>query len=317
MTTTKQTLKNMPSQEEVFRLFLEKSLTTGDKLSPKSIKEYEKRYKTVSKHINIFEDDEDKILQFLDKIDNPNTTSNKAFLILKIRRAFDKPYKKIETMRENLKDDIVRRRKMKSKEYTKSLISYTELVDELEKLKGTGLPFIFNFFHVKYGLRNRDLNAVIKYKKPKKITENTIVFNPKQRKKELNFYIKDYKTASTYGQKHIIVKDGDLLNEMKILDRRDNSYLIPVKQGQKASDGYLNVLASKYSIHSLGESKIAKILMRHYIDTKQFDRINDLAYYRGTNIGTLYTTYNMYDNIHKDTLQMEMLKKELKKKVNA
>ena len=306
----------METQEKIFKIFYQKSVATGDKLSPKTVKEYEKQYKTISKKIDIL-DDESKIIKYLDEIENPNTKSNKAFLILKIRKAFNSPYGQLEDMRESLKDEITRRRKMKSKEYTKSLISYTELVDKLDKLKGSGLPYIFNYMHVNHGLRNRDLNAIIKFKKPKIITENTIVYNPRQRKKQLDFYITDYKTYSTHGEKHIIITDEDLLNEMKKLNRCDNAYLVPVKQGQKATDGYINVLASKYTIDGLGEAKIAKILMKHFIDTKQFDKVHDLSIERGTNLSTLYTSYNMYDNIHKGELQHQQLKKEIIEKTHG
>lgn len=306
----------MTDQMNAFKIFAQNSYNSNEKLSPKTIKEYEKQYKAITKKIDIL-DDEDKLIAFLNEIENPNTKSNKAFLILKIRRAMDKPYEQIEKMREALKDDIVMRRKMKSKEYTKSLISYTELIEELQKLKGTGLPYIFNHMHVMHGLRNRDLNAIIKYKKPKTITENTIIYNPRQRKKYIDFYIVDYKTHKTHGDKHIVINDKDFLNEMKQLNKADGSYLVSVKQGQKATDGYVNVLASKYSIKSLGEAKIAKILMKHFIDTKQFDKVHDLSEQRGTNLSTLYTTYNMYDNIHKQGLQHEMLKKELREKVSA
>lgn len=294
--------------DDIFKAFAQQ-----ETLSPKSISEYKKQYKTISKKINIF-DDESTIIDFLDKIENPNTKSNKAFIILKLRRALDYPYSKLETMREQLKDDIAIRRKMKSREYIKTLISYTELREELDKLQGTGLPYIFNYMHVMHGLRNRDLNAVIKYKKPKEITENTIVFNPKQRKKELNFYIVDYKTAKTHGMKHITITDKNLLNEMKKLNKQDGGFLIPVKKsGQKSSDGYVNVLASQYSIHGLGEAKIAKILMRHYIDSKRFDQVHKLSEQRGTNLVTLYTSYNMYDNIHKQGLQHKAVQKAVLK----
>lgn len=294
--------------DDIFKAFAQQ-----ETLSPKSISEYKKQYKTISKKINIF-DDESTIIDFLDKIENPNTKSNKAFIILKLRRALDYPYSKLETMREELKDDIAIRRKMKSREYTKTLISYTELREELDKLQGTGLPYIFNYMHVMHGLRNRDLNAVIKYKKPKEITENTIVFNPKQRKKELNFYIVDYKTSKTHGMKHITITDKNLLNEMKKLNKQDGAFLIPVKKsGQKSSDGYVNVLASQYTIHGLGEAKIAKILMRHYIDSKRFDQVHKLSEQRGTNLVTLYTSYNMYDNIHKQGLQHKAVQKAVLK----
>jgi len=290
-----------------------KAFTENETLSPKTISEYKKQYKTISKKINIF-DDESTIVDFLDKIENPNTKSNKAFIILKLRRVLNYPYSKLETMREELKDDIAIRRKMKSREYTKTLISYSELLKELEKLKGTGLAYIFNYMHCMHGLRNRDLNAVIKYKKPKEITENTIVFNPKQRKKQLDFFIVDYKTAKTHGMKHIAITDKSLLDEMKKLNKQDGSFLVPVKKsGEKSSDGYINVLASQYSIHKLGEAKIAKILMRHYIDSKQFDKVHLLSEQRGTGLVTLYTSYNMYDNIHKQGLQHKAIENELKR----
>ena len=52
-------------------------------------------------------------------------------------------------------------------------------------------------------------------------------------------------------------------------------------------------------------------------DTKQFNKVHELSVQRGTNLSTLYTSYNMYDNIHKKDLQHEMLKKELIKKTGA
>ena len=58
----------------------------------------------------------------------------------------------------------------------------------------------------------------------------------------------------------------------------------------------MNVLASKHSINQYGEGRIAKILIRHLIDTKQFDKIELLSKQRGTQLSTIYTTYNLFDN---------------------
>jgi hypothetical protein len=58
----------------------------------------------------------------------------------------------------------------------------------------------------------------------------------------------------------------------------------------------MNVRAMKESINKYGEGRIAKILVKHLIDTDNHEAVAELSKTRGTALSTLYTHYNNYDN---------------------
>ena len=58
----------------------------------------------------------------------------------------------------------------------------------------------------------------------------------------------------------------------------------------------MNVLASRRSINQYGEGRIAKILIKHLLDTKQYGEIEALSKQRGTALSTIYSSYNLYNN---------------------
>ena len=261
--------------------------------NPTTKKDYIAKLTKLSKQVT-FGGDEEALVDFLKTVENPNTRTNKAFALIRLRQHFHLPTTLLKKLRDDIKSEIATHRKQGAKENMDSLIGYEELLAELDKLSGR--YYVMNYLWVRHGLRNKDINAVFKSRKPKKITENTVVFNPKAKKPKVSYYIVDYKTAGTYGDKTIVVKDQRFYDELVGLGLKPGQYIHSTQDGTKASVNYMNVMASKHSINQYGEGRIAKILIRHLIDTKQFDKIEKLSKQRGTQLSTIYTTYNLFDN---------------------
>lgn len=82
-----------------------------------------------------------------------------------------------------------------------------------------------------------------------------------------------------------------------------------IKGNKRATDGSTNTYINKMSINGLGETKITKIVMKHWIDNKNHARIFLMSVSRGTSMATLYSSYNLYDR--------EIKHDAIKKEINA
>ena len=239
-----------------------------------------------------FDDPESSLVGHLSKVENPNTRSNKAFALIRLRRHLKLPTFELETMREDLKKDIMAHRKKKASADLEKLVPYEELLVKLDAM--TGRDYIMNYMWVKHGLRNKDINVAVTRKKLKEITENIVVSNPSSKTPKATYYITDYKTANTYGDKSIVIKDERFFKELSDLGLKNNQYLFAKQDGTKATVNYMNVLASRRSINQYGEARIAKILIKHLLDHKQYGTIETLSKQRGTALSTIYSSYNLY-----------------------
>lgn len=268
-------------------------------------KEYKKHFNFLEKKID-FKEDENKLIEYFKSVTNPNTRSNKIFPILQLRKFHNLPHQKLEDYRTDLKNEIRVHRLKKLKEDKSKLMTYSELLNELDKLHG--LPFIVNYMWIFHALRNADLNAVITHNK---ITDddNVILYDPKADtdNKQVVFFIRKYKTADTYGDKKIIVDNNRFYNELKSLERKDGDPLFMVKYGDRATAGSANTYMNKMAIGGLNETKITKIVMKHWIDCKNFGMIGKMSQDRGTGLATLYSSYNLYDK----EIKHDAIKKEL------
>jgi len=267
--------------------------------------EYKKHFKFLIEKIP-FDGDEEKLINYFDNVKNPNTRSNKIFPILQLRKFHNLPYEKLEQYRMELRNEIRTHRLKKLKEDKEKLMTYAELLDELDKLHG--IPFIVNYMWIFHALRNADLNAIVKHIVPID-NENVIVYDPTAEKenKQVVFYIRNYKTADTYGEKKIVVDNNRFYNEITSLDRKDGQPLFIIKNGQRAKPGSVNTYTNKMAIGGLNETKITKIVMKHWIDNKDFGRIGQMSIDRGTALATLYSSYNLYDR----EIKHDVIKKEL------
>jgi len=177
-----------------------------------------------------------------------------------------------------------------------SMISYEELLNEVDKLHGG--KYFMNYMFCHHGVRVKDINCMYRKRlKPDEVpTENTLVFNPHAKKPKMTMHIVDYKTAKHYGPKVIHMTDPRLYEELKSMRMKNKQYVFATRANTKPSCNYMNVRSCAESVNKYGEGKIAKILIKHLIDTGQHDKVVELSKSRGTAISTLYSHYNVYDN---------------------
>ena len=279
------------SNENLLTQFLQ----SLDNVSETTKNDYHAKLRNLMKHIP-FDADENDIESFLNTVENPNTRSNKANAIIRLRKALNMPYENIQSYREGIRNDIKQHRKIQAKVNLSKLIAYDELMSELDKLQGA--QYFMNYMYAKHGLRNQDINCVYRTRlgKDEKVSENTIQFNPKAKNPRIVMKIVDYKTANVYGPKTIEIKDKRLFDELKGLNLKNKQYVFGTQAGKKPTLNHMNVRAMKDSINKYGEGRIAKILVKHLIDTDNHEAVAELSKTRGTALSTLYTHYNTYDN---------------------
>jgi hypothetical protein len=194
------------------------------------------------------------------------------------------------------KGDIRLHRKIKAKINHDQLISYDELLTKLDQTHGA--YYFLNHMYCHHALRNQDVNVLYKTRVDKdwKPTENTLIMNPKAKKPKMVMHIVDYKTSGTYGPKLLELDHPRLFEELKSLQLKHNSYVFATREGRKPTLNNMNVKSAAYSIDKMGEGRIAKILIKHLIDTGDHNRVADISKSRGTALQTLYTHYNTYDH---------------------
>ena len=281
---------------------IEQFETELENVTDSTKKEYCQKLRQMAPHLNFLEESDEPVIEFLNSIENPNTRSNKAFALLRLRRHFNVCSDKLEEYRDAQKKIIRSHRKEKAKSNNECLMCYDDLLKELDVLQGR--KYIMNYLYCRHGLRNKDINLrhFRTTRAGQESNENAIVYNPKAKKPKTMLYINEYKTQKNYGPKVITVQDPRFQAELNNLNLKNGAYLFALRDGTKPTDNYMNTRARKDSIKQYGEGRIAKILVKHLIENKQFHAIENLSKQRGTALGTLYTHYNIMDNLDVDAV---------------
>ena len=263
-------------------------------VAPSTRGDYRIKLEAMSKHVDLVSDQE-SVLKYLRTVTNPNTKSNKTSIIVKMRDVLGLPTDQLVEFRNQTKSEVTKHRRAKATENANTLMDYKTLMEHVDGM--TGRDYFLNYMFASHGVRNQDVN--VKYVKSinaKNKTENLISFNPKAKKPKVTVFITDYKTSGTYGPKSIEIKSQRLFDELKGLELKNNEYVFATKDGKKPTVNYMNLTAKRRSVNQYGEGRIAKILVRHLIDTKRFSELEKVSKHRGTALSTLYTSYNVLDN---------------------
>ena len=152
---------------------------------------------------------------------------------------------------------------------------------------------------INYGFRNQDFDMIyIKSKKEfdaikkEKLGQNNYIYH-NQQTKQIELFIQVYKTASTYGAKHIIIRDEPFIRHFKNLKIENNHPVFITKDGTMVSPSYLSDILYNYSIDKLREANIFKIIVKHLIDTKDFTKLDQYVKTRGTSMAEIMKSYNI------------------------
>lgn len=212
-------------------------------------------------------------------------------------RVFQKLKKLNQELKEKKDDDVKEKNEIK----LNTLPSYEYLLEKLNELDqdNKSIAYFVNYIMINYGFRNRDFDMTYikskkdfeKIKKSKFETRNYIYHN--QQTKEIELMIFVYKTASTYGPKHIKINDEKFITHFKNLKIDNNKPIFVTKDGAHVGLSYLSDLLCNYSIDKLREANIFKVVIKHLIDTKDFAKLDEYVKSRGTSMQEIMKSYNI------------------------
>lgn len=277
-----------------------------DKISDQTKKTYIQTAKTLP--FNITTSQPTIIKKLKELYNNPNTLSLYLNMIILVRRHLNLEHEKLIKLRNDLRTEIIKLRKENMTSTKSELPTYNEINEKLNEL--VGIRYILNYLLITYGLRNKDINLLYVNKLPSnKEDENYLV----QTKNSIKLDINDYKTDSTFGNKSITITDKKFKEELNKLNLKDNSYILPKRDGSKLKVNSFNDKVLSLTIDGLGETKIFKILVKHLLDKKDFNKLEDLVNSRGTSLSTIMKSYNVYNNNNKsDAKKNDEINEEVK-----
>lgn len=277
-----------------------------DKISDQTKKTYLQTAKTLP--FNITTSQSTIIKKLKELYNNPNTLSLYLNMIILVRRHLNLEHEKLIKLRNDLRDAIIKLRKENMTSTKSELPNYNEINEKLNEL--VGIRYILNYLLITYGLRNKDINLLYVNKLPSnKEDENYLV----QTKNSIKLDINDYKTDNTFGNKSITITDKKFKEQLNKLDLKDNTYILPKRDGSKLKVNSFNDKVLSLTIDGLGETKIFKILVKHLLDKKDFNKLEDLVNSRGTSLSTIMKSYNVYNNSNKtDAKKNDEINEEVK-----
>ncbi len=280
-------------------------ITSTKKVSQGTIKTYENVGKNLT--FNVLTSQPVIIRKLKTLYGNPNTLQLYLNMIILLRRYNNEETDKLVKMRNGLRDSIIKTRKEKLDSLNTELPTYAYLIEELDKRPG--IQYIINYLMIHHALRNKDINLKFVKTVPVDGTENYVSIKGKT----ATVFITDYKTENKYGDKTIKIKNPKFISTLKGMKLKDGDYILPLKNGNKIkSVTTFNDKIVKLTIDTLGQNKIAKIVIKHLLNNKSFGDLEQLSKDRGTSLEVMLKSYNLHntDTTNKDKEDEEVKETE-------
>ena len=250
--------------------------------------QYQKLYNLLGK--NIADTSEKKIIEVIMELDNNNQRQALINIGIVIKgRINNNSTKKLEELRETLKGKLKDDVKAKNVILKDTLPTYKTLINYLEYLydENEFVDYIINYLLINYQVRNKDLlfDIVSKKKDANDPEKNYMWLSPKK----AVFIRRDYKTATTYGEKKNTITDPEFLLALKrvyacrIRDEKCGVFF--------PNPDRLGFYIQKATYDNLGEGKYMKIIVNHF--RNDFDKLQEISENRGTDIKTIASNYDI------------------------
>jgi len=255
-------------------------------------------------------------LKKMDKIVSPNHSGPGSAEIIKYRdNVLKKEIKewKIKKNEKYIKDPTLLPSHLNILKYVKELENqpYFRIPTLMTKIATkhyhfqTWRKYLINYMLVHYGLRNKDLNFIIKpdegyrFKKSRYMDDiyNYLIV----KKNAVWVIIQDYKTKATYGPKVWNITDRrfckymyNLINNEKFSEEiKEEGFITLLPTSVYENEDLTNQYIQKHTINKIGQGNIFKIIFTTAYKDGDLDRIIELSKYRGTKVETCFTNYNL------------------------
>lgn len=234
----------------------------------------------------------DKLVRMINSLNTKATGKLNYLNIMIMIKEADKDVNKLVELRTRLmskKDEQVKDAIHHKKATLPSYDVIVKYIDSLYKQKNYK-DYLINYLIFTYGLRNKDINLTLvkndDFKKYTFVNSNYLII----KKTECMLYITDYKTASSYGVKKIVVRSRRVLNAVQYIGVGS---LITNKFNQSVNDTNLNYYINLYD--KLNESDYYKININHLqSQPNSLQKIAKLCNTRGScDVNVLNRHYNI------------------------
>jgi len=266
----------------------------------KTIQSHKNNHKRLTEYLErpLGETKPDHIIKAVESLaKNPNTRKSLLSTAIVFYNIAEKDIKKLNRFRDKLVVAAEAHSKEMASQKAGTLPSIEDLDNYLKQLYTTErwADFILNYLLMNYNTRNIDLdvevvNSIHKTKADKK--RNYLVV----RKNDIVYIRYRYKTYKTYGTKRNIFKS--ILVERAIRRLREERgdkplFLMSNKDGSRIMESSSSNYVKLRTLNNITEGDINKIYVSHYVDTGDIDALRLLSANRGTDLETLFTSYNI------------------------
>ncbi len=266
------------------------------KLADKSKKTYKQAHKKLTDGLenSIIESSQRTIIKVIPTL-TPSLNSQQALLNIAIImfRENGKKFEMLDAAREANKLKLTTDRNKGNAVKLDELPSRKQIDDYLNKLynEGEWRSYIINYLLANIYVRNKDVNALI-VSRVGKDKENYIV----NRKNDVLFVRRDYKTKGTYGEKQNQIKSAKLkkaVDELQKESEKKETPLLAKINGQRIGDDSLTNYIKERTLKNITESDMMKITINQIDETGDLRKLKMISDNRGTSIKTLIDNYNL------------------------
>ena len=225
----------------------------------------------------------DEITEYLETIEQMNTKKNllNIFVMLK-RKDYPEDYEYLIALRETYKDEINKVVMENNEKLEATLPTFKQIEKHLRD--SNGVDYIINYILFYYFVRSKDLDLIITKELPEDENSNYILINKDG--KSVLYHRGNYKTVRTHGMKDHLIKEKKFVSTcLSLLGSKKSVKLLPFKQADKA------IRNSTYN--GISESEHVKILVHHYFNLKNINKLIKIGQTRGTNLNLVLKNYNL------------------------
>jgi len=284
---------NTPELDELINRKTNQERPVSSATLNKYIQQYRHLSTTLKQHDNwISGASIDKLIRMINSLNTKATGKLNYLNIMIMIKEADKDVNKLVELRTRLMSKKDEQTKDAIQHKKRTLPSYDVIVKYIDTLykEKNYKDYLINFLIFTYGLRNKDINLTLvkndDFKKLDVLNSNYLII----KKTECMLYITDYKTASSYGVKKIVVRSRRVLNAVQYVGVGS---LITNKFNQSVNDTNLNYYINLYD--KLNESDYYKININHFqSQPNSLQKIAKLCNTRGScDVNVLNKHYNI------------------------
>lgn len=229
----------------------------------------------------------DEIKEYLNKVPHPNTRKNLLNIFVMLKRAdYPNEYMELTELRKEFFDKIEKVVQEKNQQLEGQLPTFKQLEKHLRE--SYGVDYVVNYILMYFQTRAKDLDLIITKELPEADDINYLLIN--EDGSSVMYHRGNYKTVKSHGAKDHIIREKKFISTvLSLLGSKKEVKLLPFKQSDKA--------LRNSTLFGISESEHVKVLVHHYFNQKNINRLTKIGENRGTNLNLILRNYNLDFNV--------------------